>query len=187
MGHMQAQWHYQKHLCLFLENHDEPRAADKTGLNNSAAALVLLTSPGMHLVHQNQMDGFRKKIPVQLLRQADEMENPELSALYRRLLLLQKQDVFQEGRIEWLHLNAACSSYCFGYHRFTETSHAFVVANFSVTGIEIAFSHPSLLNVNYETIGILSTSENDKSPDIHLAADTMQIRLAPHEGVVITC
>jgi len=187
MGHMQAQWHYQKHLCRFLENHDEPRAADKTGLNNSAAALVLLTSHGMHLVHQNQMDGFRKKIPVQLLRQADEMENPELSALYRRLLLLQKQDVFQEGRIEWLHLNAACSSYCFGYHRFTETSHAFVVANFSVTGIEIAFSHPSLLNVNYETIGILSTSENDKSPDIHLAADTMQIRLAPHEGVVITC
>ncbi|MBM3162606.1 MAG: alpha-amylase [Chlorobi bacterium] len=187
MGHMQAQWHYQKHLCRFLENHDEPRVASKTGLNTSVAALVLLTSPGMHLVHQDQIDGYKKKIPVQLLRQAEEKENPELAELYRRLFALQKLPVFQEGRIEWLHLNASSSSYCFGYHRFTETGHAFVVANFSVTGIEIAFSHPSLLNVNYENIGMLGTAESDRRTGFHLAADTMQIRLAPHEGVVITC
>ena len=58
-GHLQAVWEYQKHLCRFIENHDEPRAAGKIGLNNRAAALVLLTAPGMHLVHQDQMDGFR--------------------------------------------------------------------------------------------------------------------------------
>jgi glycosidase len=187
MGHMQAQWHYQKHLCRFLENHDEPRAAERMGLNNSAAALVMLTSPGMHLMHQDQMEGFRKKIPVQLLRQAEEKENSELHALYRELFALQKQPVFQEGRIEWLHLNASSSSYCFGYHRFTDNEHAFVIANFSVTGIEIAFSHPVLLNLSYEGIRLLSTAEGDKKNGLHLAADTLQIMLAPHEGVVITC
>ncbi|MBM3421932.1 alpha-amylase family glycosyl hydrolase [Chlorobium limicola] len=186
MGHMQAQWHYQKHLCRFLENHDEPRAAAKTGLNNSAAALVLMTSPGMHLIHQDQMDGYKKKIPVQLIRQAEETDHPELAGLYRSLFMLQKQRVFQEGHIEWLHLNAPSSSHCFGYHRFTEKEHAFVIANFSVTGIEIAFSHPALLLLSHEDIDMLSTMERDKT-SIHMAGETMQVRLAPHEGIVITC
>jgi glycosidase len=187
MGHMQAQWQYQKHLCRFLENHDEPRAAARMGLNNNAAALVMLTSPGMHLVHQHQMEGYKKKIPVQLIHQAAEKENPELAALYRKLFALQKHIVFQEGHIEWLHLNASSFSHCFGYHRFTENDHAFVVANFSVTGIDIAFSHPILLNLGYNDISLLSTIESDKKTGIHLAADTMHILLAPHEGVVITC
>lgn len=187
MGHMQAQWHYQKHLCRFLENHDEPRVAGKTGLNNRAAAMVLLTSPGMHLVHQDQMDGYKKKIPVQLLRQADEPRNPELAELYGRLFELQKQTVFQEGHIEWLHLNAISGSHCFGYHRFTKTDHAFILANFSVTGIEVAFSHPALLLLSHEDIDMLSTFERDKNAGLHLAADTMQIRLAAHESLVITC
>jgi len=186
-GHLQADWDYQKKLCRFIENHDEPRAAEEIGLNNSAAALVMLTSPGMHLVHQDQMEGYKKKIPVQLLRQAEEKENPKLRALYRDLFALQKRAIFQEGRIEWLHLNASSSSYCFGYHRFTENEHAFVIANFSVTGIEIAFSHPVLLNLAYEEISLLSTAEGDKKSGPHLAADTLHIMLAPHEGVVITC
>ncbi len=128
-GHMQAQWNYQKHLCRFLENHDEPRAAEKIGLNNKAAAMVMLTAPGMHLVHQDQMEGFRQKIPVQLLRQAPEPDDIDLTLLYKKLFALQKNKVFQEGEIEPLELNSASNSLCFGFHRFTADEHAFVLAN----------------------------------------------------------
>lgn len=187
MGHMQAQWNYQKHLCRFTENHDEPRAAEKTGMNNRVAALVLLTSPGMHLIYQNQIDGYRKKIPVQLLRQAEETKDPKLESFFRRLFALQKQPVFQNGRVERLRLNLPSSSYCFGYHRFTENSHAFIVANCSVTSTEIAFSHPVFLGMAEEKISMISTAEQETPSSFHLAGDTIQIRLAPHEGVIITC
>ncbi|NTV05032.1 MAG: alpha-amylase [Chlorobiaceae bacterium] len=186
-GHMQAQWEYQKHLCRFLENHDEPRAAEKFGLNNKAAALVLLTSPGMHLVHQDQMEGFRQKIPVQLVRQAPEACNIDLSRLYKELFSLQKKKVFQEGQIERLELNAANNSHCFGFQRFTAEEHAFVLANFSATGIAIEFQHPSLDHISIERLNVLSTASEKKTSDVHCAENVTRVNLSPHEGMVITC
>ncbi len=186
-GHMQAQWEYQKRLCRFIENHDEPRAAEKIGLNNKAAALVLLAAPGMHLVHQDQMDGFRLKIPVQLLRQAPEPDNIDLSVLYKKLFVLQKQKVFQEGQIERLELNAANNSQCFGFHRFTDDEHAFVLANFSATGIAIEFRHPSIEHIAIDRLDVLSTSAGKKISDVHCAENVTRVHLLPHEGLVITC
>jgi glycosidase len=186
-GHLQAHWDYQKKLCRFLENHDEPRAAGKIGLNNKAAALVLLTAPGMHLVHQDQMEGFRKKIPVQLVRQSPEPSDKGLAELYKKLFVLQKKQLFQEGHIERLDLNAAIHSHCFGFHRFTAEDHAFVLANFSVTGIEVEFRHPAIEGITVESLHILSTASKNKTSDIHCAGKAIQIRLAPHEGVVIIC
>ncbi|MCX6178127.1 MAG: alpha-amylase family glycosyl hydrolase [Chlorobiales bacterium] len=185
-GHMTAQWDYQKHLCRFLENHDEPRAAEKIGLNNKAAAMVLLATPGMHLIHQDQMDGFRQKIPVQLISQAPEPCDKELAALYKKLFILQKKQVFQEGQIERLYLNAAHDTHCFGFHRFTTDEHAFVLANFSATGIAIEFQHPSLENVAPEKLNILSTYTENKKSDVHHKNQMIQISLSPHEGVAIT-
>jgi glycosidase len=186
-GHMQAQWEYQRHLCRFLENHDEPRAAEKIGLNNNAAALVLLTAPGMHLVHQDQMDGFRQKIPVQLVRQAPEPEDMDLSVLYKKLFALQKQKVFQEGQIERLEMNAANKSNCLGFHRFTADEHAFVLANFSATGIAIEFEHPSIDHIAIERLTIQSTLADKKTSDVHCAENVTRVNLSPHEGIVITC
>ncbi len=185
-GHLTAQWEYQKHLCRFLENHDEPRAAEKIGLNNKAAAMVLLGTPGMHLIHQDQMDGFRQKIPVQLLTQAPEPSDKELAELYRKLFILQKNEVFQEGKIERLDLNAAYHSHCFGFHRFTSEKHAFVLANFSATGIAIEFQHPSLAQVTSGQLNILSTNTENKTDDLLYTDQVIQVNLAPHEGVVIT-
>jgi glycosidase len=186
-GHMQAQWDYQKHLCRFLENHDEPRAAEKIGLNNNAAALVLMTAPGMHLVHQDQMNGFRKKIPVQLVKQASEPDNIDLSVLYKKLFALQKKKVFQEGQIERLELNAAHNSLCFGFHRFTADEHAFVLANFSATGIAIEFHRPSIEHIAIDRLEVLSTSAGKKISDVHCAENVTRLHLLPHEGLVITC
>ncbi len=186
-GHILAQWDYQKKLCRFLENHDEPRAADKVGLNNRAAALVLLTAPGMHLIHQDQMDGFHWKIPVQLVKQAPEPCDKELAVLYKKLFALQKQPLFQSGHIEWLNLNAANNSHCFGFHRFTHEQHGFILANFSATGIGIEFRHPALEGIAIERISVLSSSTESKIGDIRTSEKGLQVLLAPHEGVVITC
>ena len=185
-GHLLGNWDYQKHLCRFLENHDEPRAAEKIGLNNNAAALVLMTSPGMHLIHQDQMDGFRKKIPVQLLRQAIEPRDKMLGELYKKLFLLQEREVFQEGRIEWLNLNAPNNSHCLGFHRFTAKENAYVLANFSGTGIALEFQHPSLEHDNIKKLSMLST-ENRHKTSISYREKVMKVNLAPHEALVITC
>jgi len=185
-GHLSAQWDYQRHLCRFLENHDEPRAAKAIGPNNKAAALVLLTTPGMHLIHQDQIDGFQQKIPVQLIRQASEPTDSELVAFYKKIFVLQKKKVFQEGNIEQLELNAAYNSHCFGFHRFTDDEHAFILANFSPTGISIEFRHPALVTVSIDTQDVLSTDSENKKDNIHYEDQTIRVCLAPHEGLVIT-
>jgi len=40
---------------------------EKIGINNRAAAMVFLTAPGMHLVHQDQIG----RVPAQNSRTAD--------------------------------------------------------------------------------------------------------------------
>ncbi|HCD36267.1 alpha-amylase [Chlorobium phaeovibrioides] len=186
MGHMKAQWNYQKHLCRFLENHDEARAAGKIGLNNRAAAMIFLTAPGMHLVHQDQMEGYRHKIPVQLIRQAPEHEDRELMELYRKLFQLQKEEVFQEGEVEWISFEGPSHTQCFGFHRFTRDRHAMILANFSSTGIATQFTHPALSGISEESMNILSTSTGNRGNTTHLEEDSLKTRLAPHEAIVVT-
>ncbi|ABB23340.1 alpha-amylase family glycosyl hydrolase [Pelodictyon luteolum] len=185
-GHMQAQWSYQQHLCRFIENHDEPRAADKMGLNNRAAALCCLMAPGMHLVHQDQMDGYRHKIPVQLIHQAPEHADRDLGDLYRKLFILQRDPAFQEGQIEWLDLQGSNHTHCIGFHRFTPERHAFVLANFGSTGIAFDVTHPVLEQVERSQIGVLSTAHGNRTAAPHLSGQVIQVRLAPHEAVAIT-
>ena len=186
-GHLLAHWDYQKNLCRFLENHDEPRAAEKIGLNSKVAAMILLTVPGMHLIHQDQMEGFRQQIPVQLLKQAAEPVNSELAMLYKTLFFLQQKDVFQEGGIEWLDLNVANNSHCFGFHRFTAKENAVVLANFSPTGIVIEFRHPWTAHIPIKKINVFSTTAKNRTSDVECTEKTMKMHLFPHEGVVITC
>ena len=185
-GHLTAEWDYQTHLCRFLENHDEPRAAETLGPNNKAGALVLLTTPGMHLIYQDQMEGFQQKVPVQLVRQAPETNDNELAELYKKLFVLQKTELFQEGKIEQLDLNVATSTLCFGFHRFTENEHAFVLANFCTTGICIEFQHPSLEHFSIETLNILTTDGENERKNVQYEDQTIRLCLHPHEGVVIT-
>lgn len=185
-GHLRGQWDYQKHLCRFIENHDEPRAAEKIGLNNKAAALVFLCAPGMHLVHQDQMSGFRKKIPVQLLKQSPEMSDTDLEEMYRKLFQLQKKPLFQEGHIAWLDLNTACTSHCFGFQRFLGDERAFVLANFCATGISIKFRNNTADRNDRGSLKVICSEDIDKSGDISFDAPFIQIRLSPHEAVVIS-
>ena len=184
-GHMLADWNYQKRLCRFIENHDEIRASERFGPNHAVAALVMLTSPGMHLIHKGQMLGLKKKVPVQLVRQAREPSHKALLHFYLKLFAFRSDAVFQEGRTEWLGLNADDESLCFGYCRSVPGRIAFVLANFSATGIDTRFNHPALAGMDNSALTVFSTRFPDPPHERELSDSTLSIRLAPHEGVLI--
>ncbi|HRT57713.1 MAG TPA: alpha-amylase family glycosyl hydrolase [Candidatus Paceibacterota bacterium] len=73
----------------FLENHDEPRIASRLALPaHRAAAWLVLALPGLRLLHDGQLIGARRRIPVQLVRRPAEPPDPAVSALYREILSL---------------------------------------------------------------------------------------------------
>ena len=183
--HLKAEWNYRSKLCLFLENHDEPRAAKKLGPNHLVAALILVTSPGMHLIHQGQMEGFRQQLPVQLLRQADESSSDELYDFYRKLFKLTNTAIFTKGKIEMLNLNVHDTSGCIGYRRYDNGESAFVIANFSSTGVEIDVDHKQLETLDKKEHSIFSTKQNLVAASQRKTG--IVIKLSQHEGVVINC
>lgn len=183
--HLKAEWDYQSKLCLFLENHDEPRAAKKLGPNHLAAALILLTSPGMHLIHEGQMEGFRHKLPVQLLRHANEPSNNDLQTFYRKLFKLTNNDIFTNGKIEILKLNIHDTSGCIAYRRHLEGKSAFIIANFRSTGVEVSIDHKQLEHLDKKDFSIFSTKQS-RVETCQLETG-ISIKLSQHEGVIIHC
>jgi hypothetical protein len=78
---------WQRHTVRFLENHDEPRAAAEfDAASQRAAALLLLTVPGVALLHEGQFEGRRVRLPVTLGRRPPEPLDANLGAWYRRLI-----------------------------------------------------------------------------------------------------
>ncbi|TXT64987.1 MAG: Alpha-amylase [Promethearchaeota archaeon] len=99
--HLKADFNFQKKLVRFLENHDEPRIASIMNPSQSrVAALLILTLPGMGLIHEGQMKGYRISIPVQLKRRIEESVNEELRSYYHLLLQTVKQNQIKKGKWE---------------------------------------------------------------------------------------
>jgi hypothetical protein len=85
--HFRADMDFQRKSARFLENHDEPRAAATfPPETHRAAAILTFLCPGLRFIHQGQMDGLTKKIPVHLGRGPDETANRDLHDFYDRVL-----------------------------------------------------------------------------------------------------
>jgi len=85
--HLEADVGYQTRLLRFLENHDEPRIADRLPEDaERAAALALATLPGATLWHEGQFEGRRVRPPVFLARRPNEPLRADLAAWYRALI-----------------------------------------------------------------------------------------------------
>ena len=85
--HLRAGLDYQSRLVRFLENHDEPRIADRLpGDAERAAAVAIATLPGATLWHEGQFEGRRVRPPVFLSRRPAEPPDAGLAGWYRRLL-----------------------------------------------------------------------------------------------------
>ncbi|MGH9327376.1 MAG: alpha-amylase family glycosyl hydrolase [Terriglobia bacterium] len=103
--HLKAGPGYQSRLVRFLENHDEARAVQAFGREKlRAAATLAATLPGMRFYHEGQLEGKKLHLPIQLRRAANETPDPEIQALYSKLLAMTQEKVFHEG--EWKLLDA---------------------------------------------------------------------------------
>jgi hypothetical protein len=85
--HLSADISYQAKLLRFLENHDEPRVAERMSREaERAAAVGIATLPGATLWHEGQFEGRRVRPPVFLARRPDEPLDHDLAGWYRKLL-----------------------------------------------------------------------------------------------------
>jgi hypothetical protein len=87
-AHLTAGADYQERLLRFIENHDEPRAAEVFAPpeRHRAAAVAFSTLQGARLYHDGQLTGAHIHIPVFLGRGPDEAPDASLEAFYRRLI-----------------------------------------------------------------------------------------------------
>jgi hypothetical protein len=94
----------------FLENHDEPRVASVLSpAEHRAAALIILGLPGMRFLHEGQLTGARRKIPVQLARRSEEPGQAEIASFYNQLLATLRGSAVGQGRGELLKPRPAWS------------------------------------------------------------------------------
>ena len=85
-------------LVRFIENHDEPRvSALFDDPRHRMAAALMLTLPGIKLLHEGQMDGARMRLPVQLGRRPEEPANPGLRRYYQALLGEVAHPIYHDG------------------------------------------------------------------------------------------
>lgn len=70
----------------FLENHDEPRITSILSIDeHRAAALLIMSLPGMRFIHEGQIAGREVHANVHFATRRSEQDNPEISAFYARL------------------------------------------------------------------------------------------------------
>jgi hypothetical protein len=87
-----------EHGAHFLENHDERRVAERFAPEaNAAAALVILGLPGLRLLHEGQLEGWKVRTPVQLVRRQFEETESTVRAGYDRLLQVLKETAIGRG------------------------------------------------------------------------------------------
>ncbi|MBA3641462.1 MAG: alpha-amylase family glycosyl hydrolase [Chloroflexota bacterium] len=106
-SHLQADPAFSERLARFIENHDESRSAAELGNRLPAAATMVATLPGMRFFFDGQMDGARRRSPVQLGRWPDEPASLVTRELYHRLFELTRADVFHNGAWHLLRIVSA--------------------------------------------------------------------------------
>jgi hypothetical protein len=107
-AHLRADLGYQERMVRFVENHDEPRAAEAfPPPRDLAASTLTLTLPGLRLLHEGQLEGRRKKLSVHLGRRPDEEADVRVAGHYRRLLAALRHWVFHEGSWQLLEAREA--------------------------------------------------------------------------------
>lgn len=141
LAHLAADLVFQAKLVRFLENHDEERSATVLGKDRlPAAAALLATLPGMRFYHQGQLEGRRRRLPVQLSRAEKEPPDRTIVHWYGRLLELTKDDLFHAGCWRLLEARKAegqptggdrSSDQVLAYQWRSESAWAIVVTNWS--------------------------------------------------------
>jgi glycosidase len=97
--HFRAGMDFQERSARFLENHDEPRAAGTFDpAKHKAAAVLTFLCPGLRFIHQGQMEGWKKRIPVHLNRGPEEPVDPDVRNFYETLLQCIRRPESKKGQ-----------------------------------------------------------------------------------------
>jgi hypothetical protein len=191
-SHLTADLSYQNKLLRFLENHDEPRAAQVFDLGrHRAAATAIATLPGGKLYHDGQFTGQRVKLPVQLGRQPEEPVNEELLDFYTRLVTASSAMLVPGGQWQLLDCvgwpdnqssrNILAWSWVSGEARFL------TAINFSESPSQgkVILPWPDLANSNWK-LRDLMTSETFDRDGQDMGRDGLFVDLKPwHSHVVV--
>jgi glycosidase len=175
----------------FLENHDERRIASVLDLaEHRAVALLILTLPGLCLLHEGQLTGATRRVPVQLTRRFAEKPQPEIVALYHDLLSVLRQTSIGKGTAKLLVPLKASDT--------DSTSENVVLIEWSSTGDEIDLvvinlsSKPSrcIANVGEPASKEVSWSLRDLLSDSKFSSQTVSstgllFELAPFETRIL--
>jgi hypothetical protein len=106
----------------FLENHDEPRIASILSYpEQRAATALLLSQPGMRLLHDGQREGRRRRTPVQFSRYWPETPDAEATAIHDALYSALARTSIGRGEAKFLAAKSATGdgadlSGCFVIH-----------------------------------------------------------------------
>ncbi len=77
----------QSKFLRFLENHDEARSSQiMSWPKHKSALLLLLSTPGLQLIYDGQMEGRKVKLPVHLRRAPKETLNRRLNTFYEKAM-----------------------------------------------------------------------------------------------------
>lgn len=185
-NHLLSDWSFQEKLVRFIENHDERRAADVLQKNHKVAALVTLTAPGMHLVHEGQLEGAKIKQPIRLLRRQQEPVDLCVQTFYERVLRIMRQTPISRGTFHLLDLEGSHTSQVIGFERRNGVKSRLLttIANFGEHPAEISFKTDGFdMTESYEHIEIVST-EKFSSPQFDLWPGGITVRLRAHEGLL---
>lgn len=107
-GHLRAAMDFQERSARFLENHDEDRAASTFSLEHyRTSAVVALMVPGLHLIHDGQPEGRRRRTSNHLLRRAPEPVQQDWLEFHRRLLPTMSHPAIQRGGFHLLDIDKA--------------------------------------------------------------------------------
>jgi hypothetical protein len=163
--HLRASLEFQRHLTRFIENHDEPRAATAFGPERSRAAAVLaLAVPGMRLLHEGQIEGRRRKTPVQLGRRLAEPSDLMMQAHYERLLRALSDPVFHDGAWQLLEPKPAGISQSYGgfvaHHWSRRDARRLVIVNWSANQAQcfVPLELSELAGTSWQLRDLLSTA-----------------------------
>ena len=96
--HLRATLDFQNRCARFLENHDEPRAADAfPPAQHRAAAVVTYLTPGLRFFHEGQLEGRKVHVSIHLGRRPVEPIDVEMRSFYERLLACVKENEKSQG------------------------------------------------------------------------------------------
>jgi glycosidase len=171
-------------MVCFTENHDEPRAALQFGKNTRAAMLLVLTMPGMRLLHQGQLEGYTRRIPVQLIRRFEEDVDNRIFSFYQRLAHVLHNPAITCGGFASLKMHG--DPEVIGFTRFygSNIAQTFTLVNLTDSPKEVHFSTDAFNEAeSYEHIEVITT-EPKHSPQFELWSGGISVRLRAHEGLL---